>query len=106
MLSIGYDNPGTEPVTAGLPYSPKLRNESEVLMDPWLVDPRTQQGGPSRPALLLFGIASGVEPPPPASDTRADAPAHHHRVELGGAGLGSVPAGIPVARDVGPGGPG
>src|SRR3546814_9167751 len=60
MLSIGYDNPGTEPVTAGLLYSPKLRIESEVLMDPWLVDPRTKQGGPSRPALLFFGIARGV----------------------------------------------
>src|SRR3546814_1696913 len=80
MLSIGYDNPGTEPVTAGLPYSPKLRIESEVLMDPWLVDPRTKQGGPSRPALLLFGIARGVGPRAPASEPRADAHAHHHRV--------------------------
>src|SRR3546814_17405721 len=53
MLSIGYDNPGTEPVTAGPLYSPKLRIESEVLMDPWLVDPGTKQGGPSRPALLF-----------------------------------------------------
>src|SRR3546814_3597476 len=86
MLSIGYDNPGTEPVTAGLLYSPKLRIESEVLMDPWLVDPRTKQGGPSRPALLFFGIARGVGPRAPASEPRADAHAHHHRVELGGAG--------------------
>src|SRR3546814_16535675 len=106
MLSIGYDNPGTEPVTAGLPYSPKLRIESEVLMDPWLVDPRTKQGGPSRPALLLFGIARGVGPRAPASEPRAAAHAHHHRVELGGAGLGAVPADIAVAAAVEPVGAG
>src|SRR3546814_9814974 len=100
MLSIGYDNPGTEPVTAGLLYSPKLRIESEVLMDPWLVDPRTKQGGPSRPALLFFGIARGVGPRAPASEPRADAHAHHHRVELGGAGLGAVEADIAVAVEV------
>src|SRR3546814_10036452 len=69
-------------------------------MDPWLVDPRTKQGGPSRPALLFFGIARGVGPRAPASEPRADAHAHHHRVELGGAGLGAVEADIAVAVEV------
>src|SRR3546814_12801690 len=101
MLSIGYDNPGTEPVTAGLLYSPKLRIESEVLMDPWLVDPRTNQGGPSRPALLFFGIARGVGPRAPASEPRADATAPPPRGERGGAGTGAV---RPEERGVGKGG--
>ncbi|MFC3714631.1 hypothetical protein ACFONC_00470 [Luteimonas soli] len=50
MLSIEYANPGPEPVTAGLFYSPKLRIQSEVLLDPWLVDPTT--GRPFNGSLL------------------------------------------------------
>ncbi len=50
MLAIDYENPGTQPVTASLSYSPKLRIESEVLLDPGLVDPNT--GRPFNGSLL------------------------------------------------------
>jgi len=43
MLMIGYDNPFTHPATARLRYSPKLRIQSEVLLDPALVNSMTGQ---------------------------------------------------------------
>lgn len=43
FLSLAYENPGTEPVTASLIYRPRLTIESEVLRDPSLVDPSTGQ---------------------------------------------------------------
>src|SRR5690606_14045516 len=43
MLMIGYDNPFSHPATARLRYSPKLRIQSEVLLDPALVNSMTGQ---------------------------------------------------------------
>ncbi len=43
MLMLGYENPSAQPVTARLRYSPRLRIQSEVLLDPALVDPTRGQ---------------------------------------------------------------
>lgn len=55
MVSVAYWNPGMEPVIAQLRYTPTLTVESEVLLDPALIDPSTGQpfGGK-----LLTGMSS------------------------------------------------
>src|SRR5690606_21894742 len=56
--------------------------------------PQTERDGPSPARPVLATLSCAAQGRATASEPRADAHAHHHRVELGGAGLGAVEADV------------